>query len=166
MIGILTLISVIAGIVGIPWFLAWFFGRKFSSLEHKLAQLCTNHNSLSNLVGIMLNILRKGKLINEDELTAITQEQMKLQQVEPIKPNPLTDEEVQNLNSVINKAKHAKHLTADEVQEFIETVEKMQDETPNSPVVWSLSNVAAFLGGMYLNLKPNGDNSDSKVAVE
>lgn len=125
-----------------------------------------NHNSLSNLVGIILNILRKGKLISEDDMTTITQEQMKLQQVEPFKQNPLTDEEVQKLNSVINKAKHAKHLTADEVQEFVEIVEKMQDEMPDERIVWTLSNIAAFLGGMYLDLKPDKSGSNAKAVVE
>lgn len=156
---ILTFFAVIAGIVGIPWYL----GRRSSRVENKITHLCTSHNSLSNLMGTVINILFKKNLVEADDRTAITSEQVKMQHVEGIKPNPLTDEELDKLSKVITKAIDSVALNEDEVQAFVEIIETLQDEKPNDPLTWRLSSVAAYLAGAYLNLKSENDSPKAKA---
>lgn len=153
----LTLIGVIVGIIGIPWFL----GRRFSRLETKINQICASHNSLNNLVGVIINLLFKRKLVDEEDRAKIVAEQINIQRVERIDANPISPKDLDKLNKVIVKARDSQPLKADEVQEFVEVVEKLQDERPDDPLTWKLTNFAAFLAGLYLGLNP--EKEDPKV---
>lgn len=153
-IEVVTLLAVIAGIVGLPWYL----GRRSARVENKINHLCTSHNSVSNLMGTVIGILYKKNLVDTDDRTSITSEQVKMQHVEELKPNPISTEEFDKLQKVITKAIDSVALNEDEVQEFVEIVEALQDEKPDDPLTWKLSTVAAYLAGAYLDLKSDKGN--------
>ena len=93
-------------------------------------------------------MLTENKVISSGDLLRINEVYQNSLNIEPINPNPLSNDEIQRLNNYINKSKH-QLLSPVELEDFKVLAQKLIDEYPDAANTTKIANYAAFISGTY-----------------
>jgi len=131
-------------------FVVWRARGILDKYGNKLDQIINTTNVNTNLIGNLSHVLTEREVINSDDLLRINEVYQASLNIQPLNPNPLTNDEITRLNNYINKSKH-QLLNLTELEDFKSLVQKLKDEYPDAASTTKLVNYAAFLTGTHGN---------------
>ena len=151
-IQILTLLGIIAAVVGVPWHLRGRFDslkQDLNRLERGQLQGTKLSNGLLGLVGFVIALLHNRKSLSDEELRTVLARYSEMAQIPEVGGNPLVAEEQTRLNGYLAKARRGDFFSPSEVEDYNSLVLKLQEEKKNDPDVWPLVALGAFLSGLF-----------------
>ena len=142
----LTLLAIVAAIIGVPWYL----GRRFARMEMGQNELRKISNGLLGLVGLVIGFLHKRQTLSDDELHAVLSSYAELARIPKGDGNPLMQEEQMRLNTYLTKVRRGDFFLPEEVEDYNALVLRLEEKRKGDPGVWPLVALGAFLLGLFL----------------
>ena len=150
---IITLVGVVVAIVGIPWYLRGRFAKldaRVGRIEAKLNELIRSSNTLNSLSGTLVHLLHEKDIMGDDDFKNVLGSYTRALDVKEISPNPLSQDQLDRLNSYIRKAQNGEFFSSAEVEDYSAMVADLNRERGDDPSVWPLVALGAFLSGLFV----------------
>ncbi|GEM_PF-4392071 len=156
---IATLISVLAGIVVIPWYLRGMFARmdeRFARVDNTLKSIGEALSTQMEVLSITIGSLARQDVLSKEDLSRIGKELLKdhIGNIRRITSNPISPEELSRLNSYISKIEQGIILEVTELQDYNTIVHTLREEKGSvDPGMVALIAIGALFAGLLLGGK-------------